>query len=180
MKGVFSASFYYKQLGFISVDYELQNLGAQRIHVPNDSLNYEPYYNDGMKSTYTYTHTVHAGLETAIKVVRLRAGYSFSSSPYKKDQQVTAGYSDVRNAVSAGIGVRLKHFYADVAYVYGWSKDATVQMSNYNYPVNSIYNASTIMLTLGWKFDAAGKNNTQQKTQQRRYSPPPVDNDQRY
>lgn len=180
MKGVFSASFYYKQFGFISVDYELQNLGAQRIHVPNDSLNYQTYYNDGMKSTYTYTHTIHAGVEAAIKIVRLRAGYSFSSSPYKSGQQVTAGYNDVRNAISAGIGVRLKHFYADVAYVYGWSKDATVQMSNYNYPVNSIYNSSTILLTVGWKFEAGGKNTTQQKTQQRRYTPPPVDTDQRY
>ena len=180
MKGDFSASFFYKEYGFISIDYDMQNLGASRIHVPNDSLGFEPYYNQQIASTYKLTHTLHVGLEGAIKVVRLRAGYAFSSSPYKTGQEVTTGYNGVKNAFTAGIGVRLKHFYVDAAYVYAWSKDASYQLSN-TLPVNSASNTSTVLLTLGWKFDASGKNNaTQQKTQQRRYTPPPVDNDQRY
>jgi len=181
MKGNFGASFYYKQYGFISVDYEIQNVGATFIHVPNDSLGNESYYNQTIKSTYTYTHTVHAGLEAAIKILRLRAGYSFSSSPFKKDQEVTAGYTDVRNAFTAGLGIRLTHFYVDLAYVYGWSKDASYQLTN-TYAVNSIYNTNTILLTVGWKFEAGAKNKSsnQQRTQSPRYTPPPVDNDPKY
>ena len=181
MKGSFGASFYFKQYGFISVDYDIQNLGSTLVHVPNDSLGNESYINQAIKSTYTYSHTVHAGLEAAIKVVRLRAGYSFASSPYKKDQEVTAGYMDVRNAITAGLGIRLTHFYVDLAYVYGWSKDASYQLTN-TFAVNSIYNTSTIMLTIGWKFEAGDKKktNSQTRTQSPRYTPPPVDNDPRY
>ena len=180
MKGDFSASFYYKQYGFISIDYDMENLGATRVHVPNDSLGNEAYYNQQIKSTYKLTHTVHVGLEAAVKIVRLRAGYAFSSSPYKSGQELAAGYNDVRNALTAGIGLRLKHFYVDFAYVYSWSKDASIELTNYNYPVSNIYNTSTLLLTVGWKFEAGGPKNTQQKTQQRRYTPPPVDSDQRY
>ena len=180
MKGDFGASFYLKEHGFISVDYSFQNLGATMIHVPNDSFNYEPFYNQGVKTTYGYQHTVHAGVEAAIKVVRLRAGYAYSSSPYKKGQEVTPGYTGAKNAFSGGIGVRLKHFYADLAYVYSWSKDGSYQLSN-NLPVNSIYNSSTLLLTLGWKFESGAANKTKKSTQDiepKRYTPP-VD-DQRY
>ena len=180
MKGSFSASFYYRQYGFISIDYDMQNLGSSRVHIANDTAD-ENAINNDIKSNFKLTHTIHAGLEAAIKIVRLRAGYSFSTSPYKKDgPDYTKGYVDSRNAVTAGIGVRLKHFYADFAYVYGWTKDASVQLSNYNFPVNSIYSSSTLMLTIGWKFDASNNKNSQQRTQQRRYTPPPVDGDQRY
>jgi hypothetical protein len=165
----------------------MQNLGATRIHVPQDTFQVESGYNQQFAGTYTLTHTVHAGLEAApIKVLRLRAGYAFSSSPYKPGQQyipMAGGYNNVKNAFTMGIGLRLKHFYADFAYVYAWSKDASVQLSNFNYPVNSMFNTSTLLLTIGWKFDAnGGKSNTnnQPKTEQRRYTPPPVDNDQRY
>ena len=184
MKGSFGMSFYYKQYGFISVDYDIQNLGSALVHIPNDSSGYEAYLNPTIKSTYTYSHTVHAGLEAAIKIVRLRAGYSFSSSPFKKGQEITTGYRDVRNAFTAGIGIRLKHFYVDAAYVYGWSKDASNQLTNiangYYNNVNSMYSSSTILLTIGWKFEAGGKNSNQQKAQQPRYTPPPVDNDPKY
>jgi hypothetical protein len=183
MKGDFGASFYYKDHGFISVDYEVQNLGASRIHVPNDSIQIEPYYNQVITGTYKYTHTIHAGLEAAIKVIRIRAGYAFSTSPYKNGQQfvaMPAGYNDVQNAFSLGFGLRLTHFYADLAYVYNWSKDAAYQLTN-TLPINSTNTASTLVLTLGWKFDAGGKNNNnQQKTQQRKYTPPPPVDDQRY
>ena len=181
MKGTFSASFYYKQYGFISVDYDIQNLGASRIHIPNDSTGQESSINNEIKSTYGFNHTIHAGLEAAIKIVRLRAGYYFSTSPYKSGQEVTAGYRDVRNAFTLGAGIRLTHFYVDLAYIYGWSKDASIQLSNYNFPVNSIYNSSTVLLTVGWKFESGAKNKSksQPKTQPR-YTPPPVDNDPRY
>ncbi|MFI5140627.1 MAG: hypothetical protein ACHQIM_22610, partial [Sphingobacteriales bacterium] len=183
MKGDFSASFFYKEYGFISVDYDIQNLGATRMHVPNDSMQVEPYYNQQIAGTYKFTHTIHAGLEGAIKMMRLRAGYNFSTSPYKNGQQyipMANGATDVRNAFTLGLGVRLTHFYADFAYIYGWSKDASYQLTN-TLPVNSINTASTLVLTLGWKFDAGAKsNNNQQKTQQRKYTPPPPVDDQRY
>jgi hypothetical protein len=181
MKGSFSASFYYKQYGFISIDYDIQNMGSSRIHVPNDTFGEEANINNEIKATYGLNHTVRAGLEAAIKIVRLRAGYTFSTSPYKSGQEVTPGYNDVRNAFTLGAGIRLTHFYVDLAYVYAWSKDASIQLNNDNYPINSLYNSSTVLLTVGWKFDAGAKNkNTQQQQQRPRYTPPPVDNDPRY
>ena len=185
MRGTFSASFYYKQYGFISIDYDMQNLGASRIHIPNDTSGIESGVNNEIKSTYKLNHTIHAGLEASIKILRLRAGYSFSTSPYKKDQEYTPGYNDVRNAFTAGIGVRLAHFYVDLAYVYAWQKDATVQLSNYNFPINSMANTSTVLLTVGWKFEVGAKNknkstNNQNTEQPRRYTPPPSDSDQKY
>jgi hypothetical protein len=182
MKGTFSASFYYKQYGFLSVDYDIQNLGASRVHVPDDSTGEGASINSEIKSTYGFNHTVHAGLEAAIKIVRLRAGYYFSTTPYKSGQEVTTGYNDVRNAFTLGAGIRLTHFYVDLAYIYGWSKDASIQLSNYNFPVNSVYNSSTVLLTVGWKFEAGDKkkSSSNQQRSQPRYTPPPVDNDPRY
>jgi hypothetical protein len=173
MQGDAGISFYYKQYGFLSVDYSFQNYGSSRIHFPGDSTNLGAQVNSAIKSTYKYGHNIRAGVEATIKVLRLRLGYSYNTSPFKKGQEVSAGYNQSVNQATAGIGVRLKNFYADFAYAYGFTKDASIPY--YSDAVNSTLVTHNFILTLGWKFSEAG-NNTKPK-KKKTYNPPPVDID---
>ena len=126
--------------------------------------------NSYLKSTFTYGHVVRVGVEGSYKVLRLRAGYAYSSSPYKKNQ-FEAGYSEARHNITAGIGVRLTHFYADLAYVYGITKDASYPYATD--PVLNTYTTHSVLLTLGWKIS---KENTA-KRRSSNNTPPPADPD---
>ena len=166
MKGIVSASFYYKQYGFFSIDYEFQNLGSSRYNFGSGYADGTAQVNDTIKADYGFVHTIRAGFEGSYKVLRLRAGYAFSSSPYKKGVAMTGDPEVIQN-VTAGIGIRLKHFYADFAYVFGMTKDVSYPMATD--PVNNTYITHTLLLTLGWKFGAPEPGTAKKK----RYSPPP-------
>lgn len=179
MKGTASASFYLKQAGFISFDYEFQNFGATHYRFPDDSTGLSNQLNKQIKDTYKLTHTFRVGIEGSIKVLRLRAGYAYQTSPFKKDQ-FTPGYPEYRHYASAGIGVRLKNFYADFAYVLCYTKDASYVFASD--PVYNTYLNHSLLLTVGWKLT---RNNDRRASQQRRrvtnVPPPPMDdNGQRY
>jgi hypothetical protein len=176
MKGDVGASFYYKTFGFISFDYEFENFGASRFKYPNDSVGEGQQVNDSIKAYYKFGHTLKIGLEGSYKILRIRAGYSYVTSPYKKDEEITPGYTGSRNLITAGIGIRLKRFYADFAYVYAFTKDASIPL--FVDAVNSSYASNTFLLTLGWKFESGGNN----KAKKRPYAPPPpppTDNNQK-
>ncbi|MDB5284413.1 MAG: rane protein involved in aromatic hydrocarbon degradation [Bacteroidota bacterium] len=168
MKGVISASFYYKQNGFFSIDYEFQNLASSRFNFGSQYADGTKQMNDTIKADYGYLHTIRAGFEGSYKALRLRAGYSFSSSPYKKGVAMQGDPEMIQN-VTAGIGVRLKHFYADMAYVFGMTKDISYPQASD--PVNNTYLTHTLLITLGWKF--GGAENGTAETKKKRYSPPP-------
>src|SRR5208283_4454903 len=90
-----------------------------------------------MKSTYTYTHTVKAGIQGAYKKLRIRAGYSYISSPYKSGQNYivqfgpssllpvpqSSGYNESVQTATAGLGLVFKGFYIDLAYIFTYTKD---------------------------------------------------------
>lgn len=196
MKGTVSASFYLKEMGFLSVDYEVQNVGATRYRfetIDTTNLPYIPsgidtFYNSYLKSTYGFIHTIRAGIEGAIKVVRLHAGYSYSTSPFKKDQVFTPGYTEAVQNATCGVGVRLKHFYFDLAYVFSFTKDA---LQGPNNPtgfqlafdqVNSRYMSHQLSLTIGWKItnDRSSGKQRRRPAPVQNSTPPPVDPGDRY
>ena len=148
MKGTVSASFYLKEHGFFSVDYEFQNYGSSRFNFGNDYKGFTASTNADEKKYYTFGHVVRAGFEGSYKSLRARVGYSFSSTPYKKDF-ITKGFAEATHSATAGIGYRGKHFYADFAYVFGFTKDATVPYADFE--VRNTLTSHRMLLTLGWK-----------------------------
>lgn len=149
MKGVVSAGFFIKQYAFISIDYEFQNNGASRYDFGKEYASVSEDENSFIKGHYGYVHIVRAGVEGAVKWFRIRAGYSFSSSPFKKSYAVK-GYDQSTHNITAGVGYRGKRFYADFAFVHSMSKDETTLMALD--PVQSNHTSNRAMVTIGWRF----------------------------
>ncbi len=181
MKGIVGASFYLKEHGFISVDYEFQNLGSTHYHFPDSIAPYaDTTYNNYLKNTYGFSHTIRVGIEGAINIVRLRAGYSYTSSPFKSGQNYApSAYNQAVQNATCGVGVRFKKFYIDLAYVFSYSKDA-VSANWFQIPfdpINSRYIGNTLMLTIGFKISKDSNSGTQRKKAPapiNNYTPPPA------
>lgn len=148
MKGVASAAFFIKQHAFISVDYEFINYGAMRYNFGKGYESFSESVNNTIKANHTFGHTVRAGVEGAIKWFRIRGGYSFATSPYKKSSS-EKGYRGIRNDITAGLGYKGKKFYADLAYVYTLTNDRNAIMA-LDYVRNTLTN-HRVMVTLGWR-----------------------------
>jgi Outer membrane protein transport protein (OMPP1/FadL/TodX) len=186
MKGTVGASFYLKEHGFISVDYEFQNLGSTHYHFSDASYSsLETSINSYMKSMYGFSHTVRVGLEGSIKKLRLRAGYSYTSSPFKNNNNFAAvGYNGSVHTASLGIGGRFKRFYLDLAYVFSYSKDNV--SPNFQIPIdqiNSRYMSHNVLLTIGFKISRDKSNTSSAPAKSRKRSdelPKDLDPDKRY
>lgn len=178
MKGVFSMAFFIKQYAFITADYEFLNYGGNRFNFGRSYQSSTDLENNFIKNNLTYGHNVRVGVEGAIKVLRLRAGYAWSSSPYKGSYNA-GEYNEMRHYATGGLGYRGKIFYADLAYVYSISKDiSNTPASDY---VRNRFNQHQVLLTVGFRFGAR-KNSSSYNTNDNNYnnynntnSPEPVD-----
>jgi hypothetical protein len=158
MKGIFSNSFYFKQYGFLSVDYEFQNFGANKYRF-RDYPDEASAINQTTKAKYGFGHSVRVGAEGAIKWFRIRGGYAWQSSPFKTNFAVK-GSDEQRHTFSAGVGYRGKSFFADVAFIQMRSNSYYQQYvsNDGNEPAvktRTVYN--NIMLSLGWRFASKKK-----------------------
>lgn len=153
MKGILSNSFYFKQYGFISVDYEIQNFGAIKHKFPN----YEDMsgtINALAKNKYGFAHTVRVGAEGAIKWFRMRGGYAWQSSPFKTGVGAN-GFDEQRHIAALGLGYRGKKFYADLAYqalFYNSYYQPYLSGDGFEPAVKTKNQVHNILLTLGWRF----------------------------
>ena len=168
MKGTVSASFYLKEHGFFSVDYEFQNYGASRFNFGTDEKGFTDQVNAEEKKNFAFGHVVRAGFEGAYKTLRVRAGYAFSSTPYKKDA-IVKGFAAARHNASLGIGYRGNRFYADFAYVLGFTKDDNQPYADFD--VKNTLLSHNMLLTLGFKISKDPAAATQKKRE--RSNPPP-------
>jgi hypothetical protein len=122
--------------------------------------------NASEKATYTFGHVIRAGIEGAYKTFRIRGGYSFSTTPYKKNQY-TKGYAEERHNATFGLGYRGRKFYVDGAYVFGIMKDASQPYADFALKSTNI--THTVFLTFGWRI------NKDQVRAQSETTPPPSD-----
>jgi hypothetical protein len=106
--------------------------------------------NDEIKSIYRATNNYRIGAEFRYDIFRVRAGYNIQSSTFENkdlDNKVTA--------VSGGVGVRLKKFYADFALI-NRSYDnfySPYTLNDGSEPVVKMENKTlTSMLTFGFTF----------------------------
>jgi hypothetical protein len=153
MKGIFSNSFYFKQYGFLSVDYEFQNFGANKYRF-SDYKEAAEVINQTTKAKYGFGHTVRVGVEGAVKWFRVRGGYAWQSSPFKTNVAIK-GSDEQRHLLSLGVGYRGKSFFADVAFQQMRTNSYYQQYASNdgNEPAVKTKNIfNNIMLTLGWRF----------------------------
>ena len=116
--------------GLISLDYEY--VGAQTMRCGDDRGNNYGDTEYMIKKQLQPSHILRVGAEYRVTPnLSLRAGYSYQSSPVKdevkgvENENVDVSssnymyqYDKNNQYITAGIGYRYRHFYADAAYVH--------------------------------------------------------------
>lgn len=110
-----SVAFLIKKFGFISADYEFANMPGARYSFQSQFSSTEALLDQDIKNNLQIVHTVRVGAEAAYKMLRVRAGYAYSTSPLKGNAVVgNADYSS--QTFSGGIGFRFRRFFVDATY----------------------------------------------------------------
>ena len=121
VKGVLSATFILKNLGFITADYEYVNYSTMHYKYPvgidqgtGYSFQYEAdQLNKTIKNTYQAASNIRVGAEIKLtKFFMVRGGAGYYSNPY-----INKEWGSSRLDLSAGLGFRSKSFFADFAVV---------------------------------------------------------------
>jgi len=168
-RGVLSATAFMGRHGFVTADYEYAAVNSMRYSFANNSFDdYERRVNDAIKETYRGTHNIRLGVEGRADKFLGRVGFAYRTSPFNKSDL----FDGQRLDLSAGIGLRVKGFFMDLAYVHTIQKSA-----EYGYPllvesnsgmgirkipvgIANIRNGNNmIALTIGFKFGSNDNNN---------------------
>lgn len=137
------------KFGFISGDVEFTNPAKTKYSSNVTGISFGPE-NDDIKNVYKPVVNYRLGGEFRYSLFRLRAGYAVQGSAYQEEFDLDNSIK----SVSGGVGIRLKHFFADVAVIQSSGKN---YYQPYTYadgnPVVSLKDKTTTgMLTLGFTF----------------------------
>lgn len=113
-RGVLSATYLFKKLGFITADYEYVNYSSMRYRYPVDYLASEQAMNQDIKNTYQGASNFRLGAEVRLgKYFMVRAGGGYYGNPYK-----VSGYNAQRIDINGGVGFHFHHFFTDLGFVH--------------------------------------------------------------
>jgi len=159
-RGILSATLTLRNLGFVTADYEYVDYSSMRYIYPsgideNTGYSYqdeETAMNQEIKSNYQAASDVRLGV--GIKLTRfltVRAGAGYYQSPYK-----TSDFNGDRLDLSAGIGFKANHFFADLGMVHSMYKneDAPYSIENVTDVPTALtsYNLNNVALTFGVRY----------------------------
>ena len=141
-----SVAFIIQKRAFLSADYEFTHYGLASMYADDYSFSQE---NQDIQDKYRATHSIRIGGELFLTDKFLvRAGYGFTSNPYKKDIN-----SSPTHIGSIGIGVRAKYMFFDLAYAIKFCKeDYWMYNPLYINHSNNHYITHKIVATIGVKF----------------------------
>lgn len=147
LRAIGSVAFLIAKRAFVSAEYEFTGYGMAKMS--SNDYNFDDE-NAAIQSKYGACHTVRVGGEIYVTSnFLLRAGYNYMSSPYKQHVNNATGM----HTATAGLGVRTKHFFADVAYVFKTrSEQVWLYDSDFVDPASLKNNTHRIVATLGCKF----------------------------
>ena len=166
-KGVLSATFVLKGIGFVTADYEYVSYNSMRYMYSGGFDNYngvsyqyeQDQMNNTIQDTYKGASNFRIGAEGLInKYLMARAGFGYYGNAYK-----SSDYNSQRIDVSLGLGVHFDYFFADLVVVHSAYQNKE-QPYNVNFanvvsgPAVTIPTATTNMnlnnvaMTVGFKF----------------------------
>ena len=106
-----SMAFFLGQRGFLSLDYQYQNL--QNGQISSDNFSFSEA-NQLVSQLYEPTHQLRIGSEVRLGNFSLRGGYGFFSSPFKAG--IASFDQDGKGFLySGGLGIQLNSFHIDFA-----------------------------------------------------------------
>ena len=147
LRAIGSVAFLIKKRAFLSAEYEYTGYNMSRMSSYDYSFDEE---NENIQDKYGACHTVRIGGEVYItNNFLLRAGYNFKSSAYR----ASVNNNNASHTATAGLGIRVKGFLFDVAYVYK-TKSENVWFYDPDFvdPASLRTNTHRIVATLGYKF----------------------------
>lgn len=136
--------------GFITADVEFVNYGNAKYSSNTSGVSYSED-NTEIKSTYGAVTNYRFGAEFRYDIFRARAGYNLSADPYLTDNDVDRKIQ----AISAGVGVRLKKFYTDLTFVTSKMDGKRIPYSAEDIPTpvaQQEFKTNNIVLTAGFTF----------------------------
>jgi hypothetical protein len=132
------------QLALITGEYEFVDYSDARLR----SRQYKYFdENNAISSQYTAQHNFRGGAELRLSPISLRAGYKYSTSPYRSN--LNDGSS---SAITAGIGFREKSYFIDFAYVHQIKEEDYYLYPSVGKPALIDYTGNHFALTMGIKF----------------------------
>ncbi len=155
----------------VSVDYEYTGYNTMRIKYDNG--NEDISSTNDINDYFRAAHKVSVGAEYKVTPsFALRAGYSYQTSPVKKDYEdgvlevntvsTNPSYQFDRTTqyITCGFGYKYKSFYLDMAYVHQARKSTYNSFPTVNYDDGTDYNMmadvktnkNRVSLTLGFRF----------------------------
>jgi len=137
------AAFFIGKLGFITADVEWVDYASAKITSNEANFSGPNQEVNNFQSVLNYRF----GGEIRMKALRLRAGYSFQNDP----QDQADGIDRSREALTAGIGLRFKKFFADASYVRSNFHSGVAPYPDALTAVSESISESAV-LTLGFKF----------------------------
>ena len=152
------ASVLFARYGFLSVDYEMVNYALNKYNFGTQYRDQAAYYNDTLiRNKYKISHQIRSGVEFAYETARLRLGYAYQFSPFKKGVAVD-GANMSKHLISAGLGYKGKRFSIDIAYVHTITNEyfspyiSVVSFPDYEDGATIKSSKDNILLTFGFKF----------------------------
>lgn len=132
----------------IGINYEYIDYSAMRMSASDYMFVSE---NDTIRNTYHAVSNYRGGVEFRTGSLYFRGGYALLSSPYNNNND-EMNFS--KSQISGGIGLKVKNFFVDVAYVRNISNYNTYLYNGYtDEPVPSIVQTDGILtVTLGSRF----------------------------
>lgn len=154
-----SVAFIIKKRGMIDVDYEYADYSTMKFRNSSDSYDYS-VENNNIQNSFTGQHTFRIGGEYKLDPIYIRAGYSFSTSPYKSDTKSTFLFLSSKTSdllqnqnISAGIGFRHGNHFFDIGYMYSFYKnDLFLYDANFVTPSTNKISNQILSFTLGYRF----------------------------
>jgi hypothetical protein len=142
-----SATFIYKKLAILSLDYELVDYSRLRLNDDADSFLDQ---NDRIRTELKNTGNIRAGVEFRFSDLYARGGFQLTGSPY-----VNENFGKPIQQYSLGFGYRNEAFFFDIAYTMS-KRDIIYFPYSYagstNKPANVQVNSNQLLLSIGTRF----------------------------
>jgi hypothetical protein len=136
--------------GFITADVEFVNYGKAKYSSNTSGISYSADNGD-IKSAYGSVTNYRVGAEFRHDIFRARAGYNLMADPYLTNDDVDRKIQ----SISFGLGVRLKNFYTDVAFITSKMDGERTPYSASGLPepiATQKFKTSNVVLTAGFTF----------------------------
>lgn len=153
-----SMAVFFKQYGFISIDYEYMDYGTMHYnfnhYAPASELAVEASLNQSINQKYGSVSNIRVGGELAYDIFRFRAGFGYYMSPFRAGV-ATDGYDYSTTNISGGLGLKLEKVSFDLAYIHSSSKEYYQPYSLEDETVPGVgidNNGGNVVLTLAYKF----------------------------